>query len=247
MRLGEAGAPPAPARKRPATGASSRLPLLIIGVFMALVGSVTALGSYMSGLVTPPPAARPATHADAPVPGAAANAPAPAPAPVPPAAGKPAVVGYPMRSLLGVSVAVDIDGSRAHMGGLFPGISTGQLAGELRYSVPLSHRWFSVAELSWKNEKAGKLDSVAFRPPLGDDKFKNQKEIADCLSKGLGSPKVRELDHLAGELSYFWGPHFPTAWADLYASYLWLSFDDPKGVPPVTLAQVVRSLDGCAP
>jgi len=152
-----------------------------------------------------------------------------------------------MRALLGVSMAVDVDGSRAHLLGLFPSISSSQLADELRYVVPLNHRWFGAAELSWKNERAGKLVSVAFRPPVGDDKLKNPKEIADCLSKGLGKPQVRELDHLAGELSYFWGPHFPTAWADLYSGYLWLSFEDPKGVPPVTFAQVVRTLDSCAP
>lgn len=151
-----------------------------------------------------------------------------------------------MRALLGINTTVDIDGSRAHLLGLFPTISSERVAGDLSYTVPLSHPWFREAELRWKNERAGKLATIGFRPPLGDTKLKNQKEISECLTRGLGKPEVREIDHLAGELSYFWGRSFPKAWANLYTGYLWMSFEDPRGVAPVTFAQVVRILDGCA-
>jgi hypothetical protein len=164
-----------------------------------------------------------------------------------PAAGNPALVRYVMGSLLGITPTVDIDESRAQVLGLFPTIRSSRISNELRYVVPLSHRWFDAAELGWKNERAGKLASVAFRPPVGELKLKNQKEIADCLTKGLGKPEVREIDPLAGDLTYFWGKHFPKAYASLYSGYLWLSFEDPKGVAPVTFEQVVRTLDGCAP
>jgi hypothetical protein len=164
-----------------------------------------------------------------------------------PAAENPVLVRYVMGSLLGIRTTVDIDESRAHLLGLFPTIRSSRISDELRYVVPLSHRWFDAAELGWKNERAGKLASVAFRPPVGELKLKNQKEIADCLAKGLGKPEVREIDHLAGDLTYFWGKHFPKAYASLYSGYLWLSFEDPKGVAPVTFEQVVRTLDACAP
>jgi DNA-directed RNA polymerase subunit RPC12/RpoP len=158
----------------------------------------------------------------------------------------PAPVGFPLGALLGVNPKVDIDGSRAHLLGLFPGISSEARADQLQYTVPLRHPWFSAAELNWKNEKDGPLVSVALRPPKGDPAFKNQNEIADCLARGLGKPQIKELNHLAGELSYFWGSHFPKAWADLYSSYLWLAFEAPQGVAPVTFSNVVRTLDGCS-
>lgn len=151
-----------------------------------------------------------------------------------------------MRSLLAINPMVDIDSSRAHLLGLFPTVKS-VVRADLSYRVPLDHPWFDAVELTWKNEKGGKLASVAFRPPRGDERFKNQKEISDCLAKSLGKPLVREINHLAGELSYFWGAHFPKAWANVYSGYLWLAFLDPKGVAPVTLPQVVRSLATCAP
>jgi hypothetical protein len=182
-----------------------------------------------------------------PAAGATLEARARPPVPAASVSAKAPEVRYPLSSLLGISSAIDIDGSKAHLQGLFPTVGSNRVADQLRYAIPLSHPWFGVAELSWKNERAGKLATVAFRPPRGDQKLKNPKEIADCLSKGLGKPEVREIDHLAGDVSYFWGRHFPKAWANVYSGYLWLSFLEPKGIPPVTFTQVVRTLDGCAP
>jgi DNA-directed RNA polymerase subunit RPC12/RpoP len=229
-----AHAPPPPVR-----GASRRTPLFIFAAVATVVASVTAYLSMQlaqsPAAVAPPAAAGPAV------------VPAPGPKPQAPKPVVPVAVSYPLASLLGINAAVDIDASRAHLTALFPTITSEQRAGELSYRLPLKHPWFSALELNWENEKNGRLASVAFRPPAGDDKFKNQKEISDCLTKGLGKPEVRELDHLAGELSYFWGKHFPNAWADVYSSYLWLAFEDSKGAPPVTFANVVRTLAACAP
>lgn len=250
IRLAEPTAPPPhlygqPSRAAPV--ASSRAPLLIIlglvmtfGLAAAVVGFVIFSGASRSAATAKsgrvasisPPLATPALAA---------------PAPQAAAARKPAPVGYPLRSLLNINVAVDIDGSIAHMHGLFPDVESTRIADQLRFAIPLKNPWFGEAELSWKNEKAGKLATVGFRPPLGNDKLSNAKQIADCLSKGLGKPEVREIDHLSGEMSYFFGKGFPKAWANVYSGYLWLAFEDPRGVPPVTFAQVVRTLDGCAP
>ncbi len=233
--------PPAP----PTSGASSRTLLVVAVVIAVALGLAAALLVYVGGLRSTAearPKLRTALRSVKPV----APSPAP-PSPAAPAAARSSEVRYPLRSLLGISTMVDIDGSRQHLLGLFPTIEASRVADHLRYVVPLSHPWFSVAALSWQNEKAGKLVSVGFEPPVGDTKLENQKEIADCLSRGLGKPEVRELDHLSGELSYFWGRHFPRAWLDVYSGYLWLAFEDPKGVAPITFAQVVRTLDGCAP
>ena len=163
-----------------------------------------------------------------------------------PASAEPAVVSYPLPSLLGISPTVDIDQSRAHLLGLFPTITSQPRADQLSYHLPIGHPWFSSVDLNWKNEQAGKLVSVAFNPPAHTQQFKNQKEIADCLATGLGKPEVREMNHLTGELSYWWGAHFPKATADLYSGYLWLTFEDPKGVAPITFATIVRTLTACA-
>lgn len=234
---------PAPARAlQPAANKASRAGVVIVlGVVAAsaalLVAFLTRPNEPTLASTNPLQAALPAGTPARP---AAPTPPSPAQAPA------PTTASYPLRALLGVNVSVDIDASRAHLLALFPTITSEPRADQLSYTLPLSHPWFSAAELNWKNEKAGKLVSVALRPPVADQNFKNQKEIADCLTKGLNQPQVRELNHLAGELSYFWGPHFPKAWADLYSGYLWLAFEDPKGVAPVTFANVVRTLDGCA-
>jgi DNA-directed RNA polymerase subunit RPC12/RpoP len=244
VRLAEPSAPqPSHQVAPPVARARRALPMLsvVFGVIaFGLIASVwVLLGTYSPPAPAPQPPARAADSA-APVS-------APAPVPAKPPIAKPIVTRYPLPALLAVSSAVDIDGSRAHMQGLFPTVGSSRVADQLRYVVPLSHPWFGAAELSWKNERAGKLVTIAFRPPDGDAKLENQKEIGACLAKGLGKPEVREIDHLAGDVSYFWGRHFPKAWANLYSSYLWLSFRDPKGIGPITFTQVVRTLDGCAP
>lgn len=223
------------------------MPLLIVAGVVAGLGFVAALAIYVTLPRTPPaPAASRGTTATAPDRPAAPVEPAPSPpTPAPPETSE--LVRYTLRSLLGIDTRVDVDATSAHLRGLFPSISSERVADELRFTVPLDHAWFGEAELRWKNERAGKLTTVGFRPPRGETKLKNQKQIADCLVGGLGKPEVREVDHLAGEVSYFWGRNFPKAWANLYSGYLWLSFEDPRGVPPVTFAQVVRTLAGCTP
>jgi hypothetical protein len=224
----------------PVPKASRRAPVFVFAAVATVVASLTA---YLSTQLAQSPAAVAPLAAASPAPNPALT-PEPKPQATP---NKPVAVSYSLASLAGINAAVDIDASRAHLTGLFPTITSEQRSDELSYRLPLKHPWFSAVELNWQNAKDGKLVSVAFRPPAGDDKFKNQKEISDCLSKGLGKPEVRELDHLAGELSYFWGQHFPKAWADLYSSYLWLAFDDSKGIAPVTFTNVVRTLEACAP
>ena len=239
----EPSAPQPSAPMAPGTGRSRGSLILILVALVAALSLAAALVAAIGTRPTPESAAKPKPEAAVPT----GEPAAPTRAASKPAPEKTTEVGYPMRSLLGVGTAVDIDGSNAHMLGLFPTITSKRRADELNYTVPLSHPWFSAAELGWKNERAGKLTSVSFKPPAGDDKFKNQKEIGDCLAKGLGKPEVRVIDHVAGEQSYFWGRHFPKAWANLYSGYLWLTFKSPEGIAPVTLATVVRTLDGCTP
>jgi len=249
IKLGEPSAPRPPYPQAPSPSKAARAPVLILVVLVVIFGLAAAIVGFvvMSGsletAVAPTARAAPAV----PVPQGAAPSPAAAPTPAPPAAPKPVAVGYPLRSLLGINVTVDIDGSTAHMRALFPDVESSRVADQLRFAVPLKHPWFGLCELSWKNERAGKLATVGFKPPLGSDKLSNAKQIADCLSKGLGKPEAREVDHLSGEMSYFFGKSFPRAWANVYSGYVWLAFEDPRGVAPVTFGQVVRTLDSCAP
>ncbi len=215
------------------------MPLLVaVAAVVALGGSVAG---YLLTRSTPTPAVAPV----AAVPTAKPVTPIEPKPPRPTA--KPVERSYPLRSLLELDVTVDIDGSRAHLLALFPTIGSEPGADKLVYRLPLQNPWFGAVEMSWNNEKAGRLTNVRFDPPRGDERFKNQKQIGDCLARGLGKPEVRELNHLTGELSFFWGARFPKAWADLYSGYLRLAFENPKGAPPMTFGQVVRSLDACAP
>jgi hypothetical protein len=221
---------------------SSRTPLLIFVVAATVTASVAAFLALPSA-VPPPPVAKAAAVAGPATPVAKPNQLAEPQAQAP---AKTAEVKYPLGSLLRINPTVDIDGSQAHLAALFSTVTSERLGGDLSYRIPLDHPWFREAVLNWKNEKDGKLATVGFRPPLGDDRLKNQAEIRDCLAKGLGKPEAREVDHLAREYSYFWGRGFPKAWANLYSTYLWLAFEDPKGVAPVTFPTVVRTLAGCA-
>jgi len=202
--------------------------LVVVGAFIAAARSATVSSTPPSKIAPP---AVPAPVATAPE----------SPKPPPPER----ETRYPLKSLLGVNAGVDIDGSRALMHDLFPTVSAGTHGVDLSYEVPLSHSWFGTAQLIWKNERAGQLINVGLRPPQGDQRFKNQREIGECLVRGLGKAEVRETDHLKGEFSYFWGKSFPRAWANLYSGYLWLVFETPKGVPPITLERVVRTLNDC--
>src|SRR6188768_3039126 len=232
---------PAPTPPRPSRG-----PLLIVVIVVTFFLSAAGI-AFFAWIGAPEPAATANAPAAAAAAAPRAATPSPAATPAPPAAAKPTPAGYPLRSLLGVNVAVDIDGSSQHMKSLFPDVESNRVADQLRFAVPVKHPWFGHVELSWKNERAGKLVTVGFKPPLASDKLANPKQIADCLSTGLGKPQVREVDHLSGEMSYFFGKGFPKAWANVYSGYVWLAFEDPRGVPPVTFAQVVRTLDGCKP
>jgi hypothetical protein len=232
---------PAPAQPRP-----SRTLLLIVVMIVTFFLSVAAIAFFAWIGASEPAATRNAPPAAAVATSHVAS-PSPAPTPAPPVAAKPTPAGYPLRSLLGINVAVDIDGSSAHMKSLFPDVESNRVADQLRFAVPLEHPWFGHVELSWKNERAGKLVTVGFKPPLASDKLANPKQIADCLGTGLGKPEAREVDHLSGEMSYFFGKGFPKAWANVYSGYVWLAFEDPRGVPPVTFAQVVRTLERCTP
>ena len=248
VQLGAPSVPqPAPATV-PATGSLPRGAILLVAAAVVVLGAVAAfalLGAGSSSPAATPALATPQVQAALPVRETAAQPRATTAERSPPASKSPGETRFPLRSLLGIDVTIDIDRSRDHLLGLFPSAGSERVADQLRFEVPLDSPWFDHTVLSWKNEKAGKLTTVSFNPPHGDSKFKNQQEIADCLTKGLGKPEVREIDHLAGELSYFWGKGFPKAWANLYSGYLWLSFENPKGIAPVTLPQVVRTLDGC--
>jgi hypothetical protein len=249
VKLADHAPPPAqpPRPGPPSPGSASFTPLLIA---VAVLGVVALLGAaaVATFLAARSPGSKSTSAASQPPSPQkpAARGPAPEPPKVPSSA-RPRAKRYPLAALLGVSADVDIDGSKQHMQELFPGVEAAPRADELSFRVPLEHPWFREATFGWKNERAGKLSSVKLDPPSGSDKFTNQSAIADCLTKGLGKPEVREIDHLAGEMSYFWGKNFPRAWANLYSGYLWMAFRDSKGIPPVTAKQVLKTLDGCKP
>jgi hypothetical protein len=233
---------PAPATQRIWPFALFLIPVAVMGIGLLATFVTLWMRSASSSRV---PAVQPATRAVPALPATRATSGLREPAAQPPVAAVER--RYPLRALLDIDLTVDVDASSAHLLQLFPTVTPRRHAGDLRYEVPLDHPWFGEAELAWKNERAGRLAKVALRPPKGDDKFKNQAQIAACLTVGLGSAEVRETDHLAGERSYFWGRHFPKAWADLYSGYLWLELRDPKGIAPITLPKLLRTLDACPP
>ncbi|HVJ18490.1 MAG TPA: hypothetical protein VM686_23885 [Polyangiaceae bacterium] len=220
--------------------------IAVLGFLIMIAGAAVVALLVVRSRQTPAP---PVAVSPVPTPKPVA---APAPAPKAAALARPKpeatsdrVTRYPLRALLGIDAKATIDPARERMRELFPTVTPFLLALELRYEVPLAHAWFGTAELKWKNERAASLSAVGFKPPEGQNKLANQKEIVECLTKGLGKPEVREVDHLAGEFSYFWGKRFPKAYANLHPVNLWLDLSEPGGAAPITLEHVVRTLDAC--
>ena len=224
---------PAPYPPSPAAGGGKRARVLLIVAVAAFAALAASFIAYSSHYVPDAPATQPAQAEPVAATQTSAQV-------------QPASVKYELASLLRINATtVDVDGAQAHMLALFPTVAAERSSVGLAFKVPLNDPWFKEAELSWSNEKSGMLKSMALRP-AGEGWFRNQKEIADCLAKSLGKPKEQEIDHLSHETSYIFLAHWPKAYVDVYASYLWLSFEYSTGIGTATFANVVKTLDGCA-
>lgn len=163
---------------------------------------------------------------------------------------------YPLRALLGVNVDLDVDASKPQMQRLFPSVEP-KLGIGLEYRVPLEHPWFGHAAFTWKNASAGKLLSFQLDHLQADELFKNQRAIADCLTKGLGKPEAVESNHLAGEWSYYWRDPSRGTNVSLSVRDIWMDFEglvvlrdrlaDSPAPPAVSVKQVLATLDSCLP
>src|SRR5262249_2655856 len=139
VKLAEASVP-RPPKPAGGTNAPSRVVPLMIAAVVGALGLVGAALAFFALRPSSGSAAEPARQSAA-VPVAPS---APVLIPVPE---KSSEVRYPLRALLGVSTAIDVDGSQAHMKKLFPSVSSNRHADELHFVVPLSHPWFGEAEL----------------------------------------------------------------------------------------------------
>ena len=65
------------------------------------------------------------------------------------------------------------------------------------YSVAVDHPWFSEVTLTWENERAARLNSIAFHPPItSNGKLANETAVAKCVVQWLGAPVEDEVNHM---------------------------------------------------
>jgi hypothetical protein len=106
-------------------------------------------------------------------------------------------LGYPLERLGSVRIDVTVDGARTEVKRVIPGAHSKSEV----HRVGIGHPWVARADLRWKNEAGGKLNSVnLFYPPEVDLKAQRE-DIELCLTPLLGAPKVTGTDHLAGKVT----------------------------------------------
>jgi len=89
--------------------------------------------------------------------------------------------------------------------------------------------------------------SARLDPPPFQQRFPNQLEIRDCLARRFGPARDAEINHLANDHSYQWQKYWPHAAAYVGSTYLWMEFEDPRSVYPVSFKSIVEALADCTP
>lgn len=107
--------------------------------------------------------------------------------------------GHPFGKLASIEASTTVEAAPDTMKRLFPGSNVSTFIG-LDVNVAIEHPLFKQADMSWKNEKGGTLQSVHFRPnslwPGRRDAF------VECVGGKLGKPEVRETDYVNKKKDY---------------------------------------------
>ncbi|HRI67880.1 MAG TPA: hypothetical protein PK156_26765 [Polyangium sp.] len=107
--------------------------------------------------------------------------------------------GHPLAKLASIEATTTVETAPATMKRLFPGSSVSTFI-SLDIDVSVEHPLFKHADMAWKNEKGGQLQSVHFRPKPS---WASRREaFVECIGGKLGKPEVREADYVNKKRDY---------------------------------------------
>ena len=107
--------------------------------------------------------------------------------------------GHPLAKLASIDTTTTVESAPATTKRLFPGSSVSTFIG-LDVDVAIEHPLFKHADMSWKNEKGGQLQSVHFRPKTS---WASRRDaFVECIGGKLGKPEVREADYVNKKRDY---------------------------------------------
>lgn len=107
--------------------------------------------------------------------------------------------GHPFSKLASVDPGTTVETAPDAMKRLFPGSAASTFI-SLDVDVSIEHPLFKHADMAWKNEKGGQLQSVHFRPK---PRWSSRREaFVECVGGKVGRPEVRETDYVNKKKDY---------------------------------------------
>lgn len=107
--------------------------------------------------------------------------------------------GHPLSKLASIDPATTVETAPDVAKRLFPGSGVSTFI-SLDIDVSIDHPLFKHADMAWKNEKGGQLQSVHFRPkPVWPSR---RIAFVECIGGKLGPPQVRDTDYVNKKKDY---------------------------------------------
>jgi len=148
--------------------------------------------------------------------------------------------GHPFSQLTAIDPTTSVDTAADAVLRALPG-SVASTFIDLDISVAVDHPLFRQVDLSWKNEKGGKLRSAHFRAkPTYDAKI---EALVGCLKGKLGEPKVDVTDYVNKKQSYRFP--LPSGTLRVYETNPYITGHGRNGISTADWKRVVEALGGC--
>jgi hypothetical protein len=107
--------------------------------------------------------------------------------------------GHPLIKLASIDPGTTVEFAPETMKRLFPGSGVSTFI-SLDVDVSIEHPLFKHADMAWKNEKGGQLESVHFRPKA--NWASHREAFVACATGKLGKPDVRVADYVNKKQDY---------------------------------------------
>ncbi len=107
--------------------------------------------------------------------------------------------GHPLSKLASIDASTTVETAPDTMKRLFPGSAVSTFI-SLDVDVSIEHPLFKHADMAWKNEKGGQLQSVHFRPKTHWPS--RRAAFVECATGKLGKPDARETDYVNKKINY---------------------------------------------
>lgn len=107
--------------------------------------------------------------------------------------------GHPLSKLASIDAATTVESAPDVMRRMFAGTNVSTFI-SLDIDVSIEHPLFKHADMAWKNEKGGQLQSVHFRTK--PSWASRRDAFVECIGGKLGRPDVRESDYVNKKRDY---------------------------------------------